>query len=1296
MDGIVPVNATDEEIAATSVAPADRHDPAAARAAQQAGAQDGEAEMIVDDDDGEGVDGEAGEEEEAAVPAGEDVIQLPYGTEEVAVDLGVLDDEGVEDIYQLFQEESLGVEWYIRLTHGFWKRGLVSRAFDFATRGLSVLQAAAQAIKPTARQVALEGAEAETAYKAKLKEQIPLLCMLANYRLNQSRRAPRLLLETAQVDVLSSEGQPAYLLDGDGKLKTKAALLSEADTFLTQAASYDAHSLLVRDCQAQYLILTGQIAKLAAHTLSNEALESRRLNTALEAETRHRMANEQRRTKGEPEVRDAPSYDTSQHLLVLRVKALVAYAQASTHMQQAIAAAQLTSISPSTLPPSLDPAVIGTSQASSGIPGSGNAASAHALFKQSLRLYQQILTLAPDSLPDPRIGLGLCLWQLGHSQRAVRAWKRSIAKHPGEASATAKLLLGLTHFNTSKQKQRDASSREAELESETTYQQSFTSIATCFKEDKICSPAAFLLAGFYQESDSNRSIKLAERAIQYSTSAAMLSESYLALARTHHAQANLRTALEFYELASQHATNQVVSLLAMAQIRIKQNELPAALDSLQRVLKIDNNCIEAIANLAVLYTSEYFKLPASTGLAEKQAVAKEAKEIYDKLLGLFAASSAAAQNALDVSASRTVLPSQRRVRLVSEDADVYVDVAKLWIEDDAAKCLKAYRESLRVRVDLALSLPPQLHNNIGCLLFLRNQTDLAQEHFETALTNAITQVADETATLAQDALITFISYNLGLVYEASGNTDLAIDLYQNKLLARHSEFNEAKARLAIIALQKGDVQQCTKLLKECHKTDGSDLAIKALTTYVLVETKQFKAARDNASYTLQSADARNDVYALCSAGMLQFEHARDLRPKDKKSFQERAGRFTKAAESFEKVLQIDPKNAFAAQGLAICLAEGTLNVSAPGPDGIVLSESARRARNLRDAIAILIRLRETVNEASVYVNLGHCYFAREEFEKAIEAFEAASKRFSNERSVSTLLYLARACFHKGHRDRSFAAVSEALVAVQKAHALNPKDLSIQFNMAIVQHRGLEILAETPSEARTLSEIDGAIVEAQKAQEIFARLGRQKGEEVPFSVDAAQQRVRYGLGLIKRAEEHDRTRQVEYESTEQAKLERAKRDRDAERKRKDDMVAERAERARLQAEQLAEQRRQMLEDAKQWYVPRPEGEIEEAASKVKRKARKSKKKHTESEPSSREESGQVSKEASSSSDSDAGAPIFKKMVKKKLRKANGTPAISAAASEQEGEDGADEEGAVRPSKKPRKTFKSSEFVDSDDE
>ena len=47
-------------------------------------------------------------------------------------------------------------------------------------------------------------------------------------------------------------------------------------------------------------------------------------------------------------------------------------------------------------------------------------------YTQSLKTFQRVLQLNPTCLPDPRIGIGLCLWAMDHKAKAKAAWQRSV------------------------------------------------------------------------------------------------------------------------------------------------------------------------------------------------------------------------------------------------------------------------------------------------------------------------------------------------------------------------------------------------------------------------------------------------------------------------------------------------------------------------------------------------------------------------------------------------------------------------------------------------------------------------------------------------------------------------------------------------------------------------------------------------------------------------------------------------------------------------------------------------------
>lgn len=333
--------------------------------------------------------------------------------------------------------------------------------------------------------------------------------------------------------------------------------------------------------------------------------------------------------------------------------------------------------------------------------------------------------------------------------------------------------------------------------------------------------------------------------------------------------------------------------------------------------------------------------------------------------------------------------------------------------------------------------------------------------------------------------------------------------------------------------------------------------MRALYTYFLVETGGHTLALNFARDTLKTV-ARHDVYAMCAIGTLYYHEARENKHPSKEAQCDRSAKYVRAAEYFDKALQLSPQCAFAAQGLAIGLAEGMFG-NGPAEAGTAaagststsgsstaaaaaqpLTESQARNRNARDALNILTKVKESVNDASVYVNIGHCHFMRAEYDRAIEnvrrplpvstscstrsisllilapaalpsrsQYATASRRYMHGKNSTVLWYLTRSYFHKAEIEQNFAALQRAIEFGQKvrlsssyltracppprarrcadsdaraqATDLHPTDLVNKYNMALLKQTGLGILSQVAIEKRTSLELKQAYEHLQSAQ-----------------------------------------------------------------------------------------------------------------------------------------------------------------------------------------------------------------------
>ena len=99
---------------------------------------------------------------------------------------------------------------------------------------------------------------------------------------------------------------------------------------------------------------------------------------------------------------------------------------------------------------------------------------------------------------------------------------------------------------------------------------------------------------------------------------------------------------------------------------------------------------------------------------------------------------------------------------------------------------------------------------------------------------------------------------------------------------------------------------------------------------------------------------------------------------------------------------------------------------------------------------------------------------------------------------------------------------------------------------------------------------------------FRDLAETKAPSVTYSIEMADQRSRFIETMLRRAPATLRE-QEEWEQSEANKVEIARLDRDAERAKQAEVERVKREETRRQAEELATARRQMVEDARTWYV-----------------------------------------------------------------------------------------------------------------
>lgn len=169
------------------------------------------------------------------------------------------------------------------------------------------------------------------------------------------------------------------------------------------------------------------------------------------------------------------------------------------------------------------------------------------------------------------------------------------------------------------------------------------------------------------------------------------------------------------------------------------------------------------------------------------------------------------------------------------------------------------------------------------------------------------------------------------------------------------------------------------------KSQPANLNIRGALTQFLVARNQPKFAKEILTVTLKDFKGMEDVYTLCAAAWIYFTEGRENRDASPTGLAEKRKQFSRAVDFYVRALTLDSKCAVAAQGLAIVSAEDLLPLGALRPG----TDSQRRIHAASEALDIFSKVRESLNDAGVYVNMGHCYIVRDELDRAIECVSEA-------------------------------------------------------------------------------------------------------------------------------------------------------------------------------------------------------------------------------------------------------------------------------------------------------------------
>ncbi|KAJ2904599.1 Tetratricopeptide repeat protein 1 [Zalerion maritima] len=814
-------------------------------------------------------------------------------------------------------------------------------------------------------------------------------------------------------------------------------------------------------------------------------------------------------------------------------------------------------------------------------------------YPEALSGYQDVLRRKPSMTdPDPRIGIGCCFWQLGFKEDASTAWKRSLELN--QTSKIANILLGLFYLDSSG---RVPINSPDFVRLYRTAMTEYTQRA--FKLDKDLPITCATFAGYFVSKRNWAHVEsLSHKAIQYTDVNAIASDGWYLLARREHMDGDMEKANMFYRRSDDARggtdSGHLPAKFGVAQLSVMRNDLGEAKLRLEKMMQsqVSTKSYEAMVLLGTLYAEEVFANQLSAVKEDKSEEAKKATNLLEN----------------------AKLTWKDPKKNLTPDANVLLNLARLYEAEHADKALQCLLQAEQVEIDriplsqhperlegdakrtaLRKFLPPQLLNNIGCFYSLSDKHELASDMFEAAL-GACLYISRAKETSDTDTLVTTISFNLGRSYESRDSADKAVEVYEG-LLARHDDYIDARTRLAYIKLRKNPAGEGPEKVVDLYKSTRDDLEVRALYGWFLGKQSRKRPAdiqQDQElrhyKHTLQQFD-KHDRYALVGMGNIYLMTAREMRRDTDQDRQKRSVMYSRAVEFFDKALQLDPCNAYAAEGVAIALIEDK--------------------KDYKNGLAVLLKVRETIKDAHVYVNLGHIYTELRQFSKAIESYEIALSRDGRFNDVSILSCLGRAWLARGRVEKDLEAYERSLEYAQQALAVDPKSAYSNFNVAFVQIQLASLIHGLPETQRTLLQLEDVAKGLESAIEALDEIA--KGPQHVYRKEDIEQRVNMARNTQRKQLEKAIESQREYEDRNKEKLAAAVEKRHAElRKREEErqkavqVEKERQERLRKDREEIAAQDRIIIHRRQEEDSARVAAEYEtdsETGEKIKKKKRK---------------------------------------------------------------------------------------------
>ncbi|CCK72626.1 Ctr9p KNAG_0K02630 [Huiozyma naganishii CBS 8797] len=719
-------------------------------------------------------------------------------------------------------------------------------------------------------------------------------------------------------------------------------------------------------------------------------------------------------------------------------------------------------------------------------------------YMASLKSFQELLVTNPVLKPDPRIGIGLCFWQLKDYQMAISAWERALELDPENKTASILCLLGKFHNSITDSK------------NDTQFTESFTKVLTelndIYTNNKENPVLLILLQSYYYfTGDYSRVIKIYEAKISPNASLitpTLMSDSTFWCGRAQYALNNYREAFVMFQESLKTNEDNLLARFGVGQSQIKTNLVEESILTFENLYKTNENIQELNYVLGLLYAEKCLNTRSRKKLSGKDSnfLITKALQYLEKYINL-------------TTAKKNQLIIKRAYLVMSELYELQNQYKK------SLELLSKAAEELQLIDDG--HVPPEVFNNLGFFHFINGDHAKAMEYFDKTK-KLVTELKDKSLELT-------IDFNIGRTLEGD-QVGEAQDIYKG-ILTEHPAYVAARIRsLFCQILNREKTTTLAHDLKQLLHDFSDDLEVRAFYSWYLknCDIKDSDALETaHSKETLVKYDS-HDLYALISLANLYCVIAKEAKKSSSSKEQEKSKHsYLKATQLYQKVLQIDPLNVFAAQGIAIVFAE---------------------SKRLGPALEIFRKVRDSIHNVDVHINIAHCLLEMNDYVKAAENYEIILKKFDKEipNRAYILNLLGKVWYLRGCKERNVGFLQKSLGNIKLAiedesckTPLNGKFLNrLQFNLTLLQFQILETLRRSAAKNRTLADLKSASEELTHAVSVLKHL-RDADDFKIVSQEELEQRIQLAETTMRTSLDRCITEQEAFEREQNSKLDEAR-------------------------------------------------------------------------------------------------------------------------------------------------------------